>query len=401
MNWKHITDIAGLIVLSALAIWGMWRWLKRAEDPVNLIFRWALSAVLLLLFVWKVVPLAMGAPFIGVPVVAGCGLVFAIIWRQELTGILAKPAGSLYDGGSAQVEPTPFYSTAQTHRNRGRYREAVAEVRKQLERFPTDITGQMLLAEIQVQNLNDLQGAEFTVSKLIAQEGHSPRNIAYALNTLADWHLKFAQDRELARQDLERIVAMFPDSEVSAMAAQRIAHLAEPQHILAPHDRKKVVVEAGIENLGLLSPAQHPKAPEVDLVKQASDYVKHLAEHPLDTEAREKLAVIYADHFGRLDMATDQLEQLIAHSNQPPKRVVHWLNLLADLQAKHGCAYEMVRDTLQRIIDTFPKSAVAEITSNRIAHLRLELKGNQKSHTVQLGSYEQDVGLKRGLPNKL
>ena len=86
----------------------------------------------------------------------------------------------------------------------------------------------------------------------------------------------------------------------------------------------------------------------------AAECVKHLEQHPLDTEAREKLAVIYADHYGRLDLAAGELEQMIAQPNQPGRLVVHWLNLLADLQIRRGAGFEVARQTLQRIVDRDP-----------------------------------------------
>jgi len=122
--------------------------------------------------------------------------------------------------------------------------------------------------------------------------------------------------------------------------------------------------------------------------------VKHLAEHPMDSEAREKLALIYADHYQRLDLAADQLEQLIQQTNQPAKQVVHWLNLLADLQIKHATDPAAARQTLQRIIDKFPGLAAASNAQRRLDLLKLELKGNEKSQAVRLGSYEQNIGLR-------
>jgi len=128
--------------------------------------------------------------------------------------------------------------------------------------------------------------------------------------------------------------------------------------------------------------------------KQAAELVEHLQSHPLDAESRANLAVIYADHYDRMDLAADQLEQLITYPNQPAKRVVQWLNLLADLQMRHGAKYDAVRATVQRVIDLFPGSPAAEMAANRIVHLKLELKGKEKSQSVKLGSYEQDIGLK-------
>jgi len=124
--------------------------------------------------------------------------------------------------------------------------------------------------------------------------------------------------------------------------------------------------------------------------------VKHLEQHPLDTEERENLAVIYADHYERLDLATGELEQLIGQPNQPAKLVAHWLNLLADLQVRHGADYETVYQTLQRIIDRDPNVAAAEIARHRQGLLKLELKANEKKQAVKMGTYEQNIGLKQG-----
>jgi len=405
---NHTADIVRTILtwigLAAIAIWLMVRAFKKSDDRPQLIFKWAITAPVLCFFVFSAMPdVAQGglAAIVGLIKAILSGVALAIIWRRSIAMMVANPIGSLYDGGTQQIEPKPLYSAAQTHRKRGRYPEAITEIRAQLEKFPNDFDGQFMLAEVQAENMNDLPGAETTIQRLCNQPDHPPRSIAYAFNSLADWHLKLAQDREAARQDLEKIIGLFPDSEVSALASQRIAHLAQTEHLLAPHDRRKIAVTPGVEDIGLLMADRHPKAPEIDPVKQAAEYVAHLAEHPLDTEAREKLAVIYADHFGRLEMAADQLEQLIAHPGQPAKRVVHWLNLLADLQLKHAASYETVRATLQRIVELFPNHAAANTAASRIAHLKLELKGKEKSQDVKLGSYEQDIGLKGGSTHQL
>jgi len=126
--------------------------------------------------------------------------------------------------------------------------------------------------------------------------------------------------------------------------------------------------------------------------------VQHLEQHPLDHEAREKLAMIYAAHYQRLDLAADQLEQLIAAPNQTGKDVARWLNVLADLQLRHGADYDTIRQTLQRVIDLFPELAAGQLAQQRIELLRLELKGKEKSQVVKLGSYEKDLGLKSPRP---
>jgi tetratricopeptide (TPR) repeat protein len=389
-----------IIVLVALG--GSFGWLivytiKRAEEPSWMALKWVVTIIVACLMYWQAFPLAgQGgmAAFSGISLAMFYGIIMAITWRHNIGGLLAKPFSSLYDGGDLEIEPRPLYSIAQSKAKLGRYQEAVIEVRKQLERFPTDFEGQMLLAQIQAENLKDLSGADLTIQHLCAQPGHAQKNIAFALYSMADWHLKYASDREAARRVLEQVTVLLPDTEYALTASQRIAHLGDPELLLAPHDRKKFTVTEGVRNLGLLkNPA--PIAPAAkDPVQLANEYVSHLEKHPLDMEVREKLAVLYADHYGRLDLAIDQLEQMIQQPNQPARLVVRWLNLLADLQIRFNADYEVIKGTLERIVDLDPKVAAAEIARKRMDLLKLELKAKQPNQAVKMGSYEQNLGLK-------
>jgi hypothetical protein len=169
---------------------------------------------------------------------------------------------------------------------------------------------------------------------------------------------------------------------------------------MASHEDKKFVVAEGPQNIGIIRGRQLVESGGEDPEKVAGECVKHLEQYPLDNAVRERLAVIYADHYGRLDMAAAELDQMIEQPSQPSKLVVHWLNLLADLQVRHGAGVEAIQETLQRIIDRDPKAAAADIARNRLALVKLELKGKERNQAVKLGSYEQNIGLKRGLPRR-
>jgi hypothetical protein len=185
-------------------------------------------------------------------------------------------------------------------------------------------------------------------------------------------------------------------------AAQRVAHLGgTEEQWLASLDRQPLAVPEGVKSAGLRDSMKDLIPDETDPARLAADYVKHLEQHPLDTEAREKLAVLYAGHYQRLDLAAGELNQLIETPNQPAKRVAHWLNLLVDLQVQRGADYETVRGTLERIIERFPDLAAGEMARTRLGRLKLELKGKQETPGVKLGVYEQNIGLKQRSPRQL
>jgi hypothetical protein len=83
------------------------------------------------------------------------------------------------------------------------------------------------------------------------------------------------------------------------------------------------------------------------------------------------------------------------------RQTVRWLNLIADLQIRGGENLAAAKAALERLIELFPDSPAANLARNRIELLKLELKAREKSQTVRLGSYEQNIGLKRGLPRQL
>lgn len=386
-----------LMILSVLGAFGWWLWrcLKNSDDPTKLIFKWIVTLLCLAGLAALVVGLEgfgrVAVPFVCVAI----GIVMSVLWAPHLGALLAKPFTSMFDGGDQEIEPQALYSVALAKRKAGKYQEAIYEVHKQLERFPHDYQGQIILAEIQAENLNDLPGAEATIQRLLNKPGHAPASIALALNELADWRLKYCQDVESARQALQKIIELYPDSDQSHMAAQRMAHLANTEDLLAVHDRTPIRVGVGAQKVGLMKDSSSLRKAAEDPAALAAQYVKHLEQYPLDNEAREKLALLYAEHYQRPDLAVDQLEQLVQQPHQPPKQVAHWLNLIANLQVKYGGDIEIPRQTLQRIIDLYPNLSYAENAQSRLAHLKLQLKGKETGQPIKLGSYEQNIGLKK------
>jgi tetratricopeptide (TPR) repeat protein len=400
MNWftSNISTILEIILCAGIIGWVLYRWLKKSDDPARLISKWAVTAIMGGVTAWVAASNSAGGGYGGAFIIgitcAICGIVLGITWGSNIADLLGRPLGGLYDGGDAEVVPQPLYSIAEAKRKQGKYLEAVAELRRQLAKFPGDFTGMLMLAEVEAENLKDLPGAQLTIERLLTEPNQSPVNLALALNRLADWHLKYGQDPDSAREALQRILRLFPETEQAYLAGQRIAHLSTAEMLAEKSEPHRLKLGQYEQRLGLLDDSSALKPPAEDPAATASFLVKHLEQHPQDSEARENLARIYAAHYQRVDLAAEQVEQLLVQPNVPAKHAVHWLNLLADLQIQHAGNVAGARQALQRIVDLIPQSAAAETAKNRMVHLQLELRARKESQVVKLGSYEQNIGLK-------
>jgi len=406
---SHILKIVLDSFLSLLGlgflIWLFWRALKRSDEPAKLVFKWLLTAGIgWLEFTVAMPAFARGgfdAIFVGLGLTGALAMAFNIMWRHSIIEIFTKPLTNMFDGGSEPPEPKPYYSIAITKQKRGHPLEAIVVIREQLAKFPNDFEGVLLLAHIQAEDMNDLPGAEITLDNFCASSGAHPRQISAAWTRLADWHLKIGVDVDSARAALEKIIARFPDTELSLHAEQRIAHLGGAEKILlGQHDRQQMVLPEGVKNIGLLDSTEFLQPTEIEPGKLAAAHVKHLEAHPHDSEVREKLAMIYARDFKRLDLATLELNQLINESRHSSKQIANWLNLLANFQIALGADVATVRATLEQIVERFPNLSVAEIAQRRLAHVQSELNGQKETSSVKLGVYEQNIGLKYGMPRK-
>lgn len=403
-NWHVVFDLSWLIVVLGFVVWLFIRAFKSSTAPGLLIFKWGMTLPIVW-FLWAkigpMIPRGGGDTIGGMLIATGCLFTIAILWRGSLIDAAMAPFTALFDGGSEPPENKPYYSIATSRRKRGEYREAILAVRAQLAKFPADFEGVMLLAAIQAEDQKDLQAAELTLNHFCVLPAAPEKQVAAAWTTLADWHLKIGLDVDSARASLQKIIDRFPGTELALRAEQRVAHLESTEKILLEqHNRPVIAVPQGVQNLGLQDAMEIAPPPEIEPGRLAAAHVKHLEAHPHDAEVREKLALIYARDFKRLDLATMELAQLINEPRHAPKQIAHWLNLLANLQIELGADVPTVSATLQQIVERYPDLPVAEIARRRLARVNLEFKGREEVQGVKLGAYEQNIGLKYGAPRK-
>jgi tetratricopeptide (TPR) repeat protein len=388
--WAHVVDmVTWVLVVLAMAFLAFWGYV-RSDDRPALIRRWIYSAVLLLIIL---LILWMNSPIKYLLFILP-SVILAFLWLPSVTSSLMSPMTGAFDGGNDEAEAKPFYFIAEGKRRKGLYAEAIAEVRKQLEIFPGDYEGYTKLASIQMENLKNLTAAQATLEEFLALPCRAPNEMVGALHLLADWQLQEGRGAQAAGATLQRIVQLYPGTSFAHAAQQRLAHLGSADEASRVRHESKFTVGSGKRDIGLSKESTSVSAPANPQV-QAAEYVKQLELHPFDTEAREKLAVLYAEEFQRLDMAADQLEQLIALPAEPPKHVAHWLNLLATLHIKYAYNLEAAQGALRRIGERFPEGALASVAARRLATLNSELKASQRTVPKTLGAYEKNMGLKK------
>ena len=364
-----------ILILFGIIAWRFWQNRHRPHDEDttgDFISRVAATGILIAYFYVDLLPtFRRGGKSAGsaMLVTALGSLMLFWLWGRTVLNWLVSPFTGMFDGGGIRPENRPLYSVAEARRRQERFEEAVTEIRNQLARFPNDFEGQMLLAEIQAEDLGDFPSACAILEELLNQK-HPPHKKAFALNALADWHLKFAQNPEAARGALERIVHLFPDSQLAQKASQRIVHLPAREDLQARKERPRIALTHYEEYLkpGEILRQQQPN-PDSDPVAQTEACTRRLEQFPQDNEAREKLALLYANHYRRLDLPMEQLEHLVAQPAAPARHVTHWLNMMAGLQLDLSADRMAACQTYRRIANRYPHTPAAKESERQIAQL--------------------------------
>ncbi len=178
-NLQLAVNIFWLTAVLGLGIWLFIRSVRRSDNRPKLILKWVLTGLVLLFVFEEVVPGFRGDDVSdmldALMLMLICGGALAVIWRNSVADIFAKPVANLFDGGNEPPVPKPYYSVALTKRKLNKLLEAMVEVRQQLASFPNDFEGVMLLAGIQAEDLKDLPGAELTLDHFCDSPGAPPR----------------------------------------------------------------------------------------------------------------------------------------------------------------------------------------------------------------------------------
>ena len=334
MGWICLLSVVGGLALFVGATFlNHHRQQKKEHDQVGpMVFKVGASVLMLIIFIACIKMGKIGMLLAIVP-----GVLLGFIWIGSVSDLFMGGVMNWMTGEGEEVDPKPFYSVAETKRRRGDPQGAIAEIKDQLSRFPGDFEGQMLIAEIQVETLKEFPAAAATLRTIFAQDHHAIGQLTRAMNTLADWQLKYAEDKDAARATLRGIMQRFPNTGAELLTAQRLARMDAFIEYNDARDAGQVV----------------------------SDCLKQLEQHPLDNDTREKLACVYFERYDQPKQAWTELNALIQRPFQQSRDVCRWLNMAADWHVKLG-NIAGARGALQQIIALFPNTALAETAALRL-----------------------------------
>lgn len=374
------------------------------NDPVKVIGLWVVSFVVFPGIAYSAVAAREGAALLFVLLAAVLiAFLVGLAWTPTIVNTLVSPLTTALSGDDTAAYEGPAYGQALAKRKRGQYEDAVEAVEAQLEQYPGDFDGQMLKASIQAENLDDLSAAVATIQETLEDPDKVRFNLPVALNKIADWQLTIAKDASAAKRTLEQIREALPGSQAAQFASQRLASLdvSEESEAAAEdfNESYRHLVEESAAKDDFTGPLEIPRAVEVDPLQadeaKLQTCLRRVALHPDSINNREELAALYLGHMKQPALAIQQYEHLLTLPGTTIHQKTAWLNKVADIQIKSGETHESIRATLQLIISLNPKAAPAALAEQRIAYLRIEMRGvDKKSKKLQLGTYDEDVGLK-------
>jgi hypothetical protein len=288
------------------------------------------------------------------------------------TGLWLLPVvGSTWK--AAQRPPVILnYSKAEADIKFGRYDQAEIEVIQQLERDATDFEGWMKLAEIYAKHFKDLNSADQTIRDLCSQPEIPSAQVSVALDTLATWHLTLGKNPGAARSALELLARKLPGTHFARMAAMRIQQLPRDHDELIEREQNHRIRLPALREDAPVAASSDNENNRLNAVDQANRCVDILKREPNNIQAREKLAILFAEQLNQPEQGIEQLRQVMDVPSASEGQKAQWLSLIAAWQLNHAHDKTAARETCQRLIREYPQSPQAFAAQRKLNLLEME-----------------------------
>ena len=267
----------------------------------------------------------------------------------------------------------PSYARAIARIKFGKYKDAELEVLHELEKCVEDFDGWLMLAELYARHFHDLPEADRTIRELCSQPNVTGIQISLALHRLADWHLDLGADPLSARSAFAEICQRWPGTHFARMAQLRINQQpASREHLLEQRKPKTFRLPALRDDLDAAPAAQTAEMSPSEVKALADKCVEKLRRNPNDVAARERFAILLAEQLGKVDLAIEQLELLLAMPDPPEQKAAEWLALVAAWRMKYQQNWDAARLALKRLIQLYPQTPQAFAAQRRLSLVEVE-----------------------------
>jgi tetratricopeptide (TPR) repeat protein len=152
------------------------------------------------------------------------GVMWALILGTAIGSRLGELAGRLWLPSDSSFRVRPEYSIAEARVKQGRYEEAIEAFRRDIEKFPKEVTPHMRIAEILIEHLHDPVNAVVEL-KAALPKARDVETFALVTHRLADIYAQQLGDSAAAVDCLNEIQRRFPKSRRARAALERAERL--------------------------------------------------------------------------------------------------------------------------------------------------------------------------------
>lgn len=260
------------------------------------------------------------------------------------------------------VEPpvgVPMYGRAQGKINFGKYEDAEAEVINQLEKKDNDFNGWMLLAELYATKYRRLEDAAQVIVDLCRDPAITEVEASIACNKLADWQLEIGSNPPAARAALDLLIQRAPDSHVARMAELRLKQMPRTRDDLLDRRKPKSIRLPALREAFAASAVDEAALNKHEASKEANRLSDRLRDNPNDFEARERLAILLAEHLGQVNLGIEQLRLMLNMPDVMGERAAKHLAQIATWERHLNKNEQKFRALLNDIIRLYPNTTHA------------------------------------------
>lgn len=274
-----LEHLQGLILFTAASlILGLlsFRALKRNFDsPGRLVTKWALTGAIGYAYFFHLEPMSGEggrSALFAVMIATIVGAVLAILWVPTILNFITGPIMEWFAGGWFADDSKPYYALARGLRKRGKPDAALEEIEQQLEKFPDDIDGRLLKAEIHAEDLDEVDAAARLLDEVIGFDEEDRHVVPGALKKLADWHLRIEGNPERAEATLQRLIGLFPESGIATEAGQLIKRIPDRERLeRAPESRNALKPKQRGSRIRVTSANKTAKGDKDRMIENADD----------------------------------------------------------------------------------------------------------------------------------